>query len=748
MKRFFLAILFLLVAAQVQAANFWVRPTGTMSGCTASGSAPATDAGYKSTIVAGIACLAGGDSLFIRTGTYNEVIAYGTVPGGTISARTIISGYLTENPILRPSGSANPDNTPVWLHPAAAYVTLQNFTVDSINQLNNGRCIQIEGNGDALIGMTCLNAPRDAFTLKGPNQVARNNIVRDCGRIQPPEEANTKGGGFHVLGDGFSGSTGSLLEGNLIEGCRAGGIWVQQNALTQNVTVRNNIIRNFGTYSSWSQPPGHNTTAAGINIGHGLAIQVYGNIVYRGRAIPALSDGSCVFFWGNPSNIQIYNNVCYDVDDGVAGTASNVAVKNNIFSFVNTGTTLLGGTGNTVTNNLTNPTVSATFVNAAGGDFSQLPGSPSKDAGTATITTEITLTCAGNCDIGWSEMPKLLWCSATGNTLSLVFDNPRFPPLSNLSVTGQTGTIDGSSRTLSSPVAVGSNQINITFSGAAVDKTATSAGTSSPITDSALLGNLAAMVQKVDNWTTMDCNVVGGGISVLTQVSFRFHDLPGTEAAPKCLSASGSCTGMENVNASIQQNGCFRARIKIACTGADCLPFAPVIRSSRAAAAYVAIPNAYAAENVKYYGTSDTSPDIPNHLSVVASELLTSGHAANISSSFLRSDVGVPNLDLSENSETEIEFTACFDRDEAIGTTHDFRVYKGDGAVLNAYTVTPRVTVVAPGLSGGISSLGPWDVEMRLGSNLALGTTRRRKGDGSKFVYPDVPKSAVIKALK
>src|SRR5262245_11210979 len=82
------------------AATYWVRPTGTMGGCTASETPPASDSGYKNTISSGIQCLSSGDTLNIREGTYLEDVG----------------GHWGEGP-HPPSGSgfeANPYGLPTW----------------------------------------------------------------------------------------------------------------------------------------------------------------------------------------------------------------------------------------------------------------------------------------------------------------------------------------------------------------------------------------------------------------------------------------------------------------------------------------------------------------------------------------------------------------------------------------------------------------------------------------------------------
>src|SRR5262245_39072322 len=109
-----LVLFFLLIATPAWSATYWVRPTGTDSGCTASDTPPATNAGYRSTIgtnsSSGIACLSSGDTLYVRTGTYTDSyrgnsLSQPQIPNGlgTWATATQVKAYNGEVVTWRPA---------------------------------------------------------------------------------------------------------------------------------------------------------------------------------------------------------------------------------------------------------------------------------------------------------------------------------------------------------------------------------------------------------------------------------------------------------------------------------------------------------------------------------------------------------------------------------------------------------------------------------------------------------------------
>lgn len=95
MKILFIFIFTLASATLADAATYWVSPGGTASGCVNSSSDPG-NSGARSTVDAGIACLSGGDTLYLKSGTYFQ---------GIFSKRSWINNSC-ESSVCIPDGKA------------------------------------------------------------------------------------------------------------------------------------------------------------------------------------------------------------------------------------------------------------------------------------------------------------------------------------------------------------------------------------------------------------------------------------------------------------------------------------------------------------------------------------------------------------------------------------------------------------------------------------------------------------------
>ena len=85
----------------------------------------------------------------------------------------------------------------------------------------------------------------------------------------------------------------------------------------------------------------------------------------------------------------------------------------------------------------------------------------------------------------------------------------------------------------------------------------------------------------------------------------------------------------------------------------------------------------------------------------VTMELLTSDHATNVACAMVRTSDAVPNVDLSQDSESECEYALALDADVSSGDTYGFRLYNQNGSPLTDYAVTPLLTVIPMSASGG-----------------------------------------------
>jgi Right handed beta helix region len=356
----------------------------------------------KRTINSGMACMAPGDTLYIRAGTYTEKITWSLAC--TAAAPCTMAGYPGDTrPVLLPG-----DHDAMAISKSgggASYLTLKDFDINGINQGENRGGIAVYMSHTTIqnllitnISRTAIGAVGKAFSANfdGSYLTVRNTTIKNCGRIQPFGEFDTKGIGIYPEGEN------TLIEGNLIDGCRAGGIEVNYQD-NKNIVVRNNIIRNAGTSSpwgpitpNWSGGCCRSTNPRGITVGGSVNNpygptnnHMYNNIMYN--ITGTNNQGRCFSFWGAPGqNNLLANNTCYNSNTpySTLGAGSHVIMQNNIFAQMTTGPAVNGPLTGTISNNLTNPNVGATFVNAAGGDFHLKLGSAAINAGVtiATVT--------------------------------------------------------------------------------------------------------------------------------------------------------------------------------------------------------------------------------------------------------------------------------------------------------------------------------------------------------------------------
>lgn len=389
----------LLTATTAKAAIHYVATNG-------SDASPGTIDQPFRTIKKGTGALNSGDTLYIRGGTYDEIIENWDLPAGSPEMHTTIAGYENENPVIRCTDCG--PYAVVTL--GQSYTTVQGFTIDAINTPVDGVCVLLAAN-ILFAEMTCLNAARDGVRVIGENTTIRNSHVKDCGRIQT-DLADSKGLGIQANSDGGSNTSNLLIERNFIEGCRAGGIAVHQQSQTTNVVVRENIIQNFGSRSTWGQREGASPQLGhGIIFGHGSYYYAYNNLVINaGRSSGNGYLNRCFLAWGggdgrpHGSFFWFLNNTCHDADVGIQtwDETNNVTAANNIFSNVDY-IELLNGANNSNSSYVTNPM----FVNAPAGDFRLQADSPGVNQGvnlSPIVTTDITgASRDGSYDIGAYE---------------------------------------------------------------------------------------------------------------------------------------------------------------------------------------------------------------------------------------------------------------------------------------------------------------------------------------------------------
>ena len=464
--------------------------------------------------------------------------------------------------------------------------------------------------------------------------------------------------------------------------------------------------------------------------------------------------GWCVQLHGNSSSehYDLYHNTCHGKSPTGTpsgqlmhwGTFGTINTKNNIFSDPQTAPLTLFSLTCTAINydyNLTdnadadmwvstkpgcatdggNNTKSGTlgFTSVGSNDFSLAATSNAINTGVALTGYSFNGSAP---DKGAFETMSFASGSVEAgdaNTIRTTWNNNTFPPLSTsgsstFNTTGWTARVAAGARNVTAVTKVGDNQLYLTIDGAAVtagqavDFSCTTATTA---TDSAAIGG--TLYQKMCLGITNQAvtnNTAGAPSHTFTQAAYEFHGLRGTEAAPVMKPDGVASTGAaENVSRmEVAVGGKIRVRFALTCTDADCPPTGFFPRYSRNAGGYSnVIPDAFGADNIAFCGTGP-DPDIPNNGTATTEQLSTSG--TFVAGAVVLTSNAIPTVDMAQNGKTELEYCVAFDTDATAGDTYDIRLYEQDGSALDAYTVTPRITLVGASGSSGFASLPqqPW----------------------------------------
>lgn len=184
----------------------------------------------------------------------------------------------------------------------------------------------------------------------------------------------------------------------------------------------------------------------------------------------------------------------------------------------------------------------------------------------------------------------------------------------------------------------------------------------------------------------------GGGPSSLTVTRFQFNQM--RSSSTSTIESSRYHLGSENAHVNVMAAGYFALRTKVKCTGGDCSPLAMnLYYRKNETGSYTTIPNSCGSD-LAFVGTTNTNADIPAH-GTETSEQLTSDLTANVPGEIARTNAAITYLDLGQDSETETEHLLQVCSGVSNGTVFDFRPYKQDGTALDTYTVTPRLTVAS-----------------------------------------------------
>ncbi len=342
-KLVLLAVMGCVVSGGVaQAATYYASKAGSNGNSCAQAQSTSTP---KLTIVGGLACLAAGDTLYVRGGTYDERINNEVIASGTSWANvTRIAAYPGET---------------VWMVPTSGtYVvyiarTLQYIEFDGIN-------------------MDSRQVVNGTFTLQAgagynPNHIRLKNAEM-VGRKDAPGEHDVVNSGSHFL----AGATGAneFINLKVHGGGRSGQCGIPCGGYGIYLAGPNNLVDHCDVYD---------TTGAGIHIYNGAGDPANNNIV-RNTRIHHITRGYDARMWGilvAGSNNQVYNNVIDNISwpymAGNAGVHVYVGSGNKIYNNTITNNTLDGiyvnsnASGSEVRNNIMYGNTGVPYSNAGSG---------------------------------------------------------------------------------------------------------------------------------------------------------------------------------------------------------------------------------------------------------------------------------------------------------------------------------------------------------------------------------------------
>lgn len=276
-----------------------------------------------------------------------------------------------------------------------------------------------------------------------------------------------------------------------------------------------------------------------------------------------------------------------------------------------------------------------------------------------------------------------------------------FPPLSAANNGNFSLTVNAAACTMSAVNIAGQNQTRHTLDVAGdtdcvvtTGETVLLSSTYGAVEDSSCIGGPELCLNaKSKAFTDLAVtNNVDGTPSTheFLQTHFAFYHIEGTQASPIPLLPSALA---EDNAITVPPQAAYLLRIKIQCQTANCPPFNARLRYSKNDGAFTELMDTFS-NGIKMYGLGGRT-GVPAQ-DTATTELLTSDESTNVACIVNRVAASIPNLDLSQDSETECAFVVQHDNTVSIGDVYKFRLYDDTGQqVHNSVTaiVEPAVTI-------------------------------------------------------
>lgn len=399
-KSLLLASVFSLIPVLASATEYYVAKTGNDANTCVQAQSLATP---KLTIAAGMTCWSLGDTIWVGSGVYTEAglgpsFIAGTSTTNRVALRALVPGGVT----IRPTTTGQ-----AVLISAKPYVHLDGLIIDAINAGNDALKLQSNSH-HILIERTRLTNSQTQGLLcqQSPNGIFRNsrsdhngnlsvnghlwhgvylNTGCDDWEFDRPELDHNAQMGIQFYS---SPKRANFHHGFVHHNCqKVGNGGSEMIVAHQDHVISDTIV--------WSEG----------DCGSGITINLSSPARSRLTNDTVICTGSCS---GNGINI----------------TASNtgVTVENVIALGWNSNLTN-NGVDSTLTTNRTSGTISAIFKDAANGDFAQIAGAVTIDAGTTTGASF----CGASIDQGVHEVCGPSSASIDGRTLDLTLSTAHAP---------------------------------------------------------------------------------------------------------------------------------------------------------------------------------------------------------------------------------------------------------------------------------------------------------------------------------
>lgn len=333
----------------------------------------------KKTLASAVACLLPGDTLYIRAGTYAQILnLMDPSKTGTSSAWLKISGYPGEVVTLKPTNSDVAGYGIFKARGKRGYILLENLILDGANLGNKTQGVSLR-DGNHHITLSKVEIKNHKGTAVGINgsyiQILNCKLHNNISLVDEP--LNRHYGVYLRAGSNI------VLEGNSVYKNDGGGIQVYYGP-TSKVIIRNNRIYENNKLKS-SKIAGITVMSDGGNTIND--VQIYNNLIYlNGINQPSTSHaGGIGIFYS--SNVKIWNNTVYgNHGGGIKVVSSSSSLVQNNISYSNRDSENYFAEDNTNVTADHNVLINPKFVSITNRDFRLTSTSPARDSGRSIST--------------------------------------------------------------------------------------------------------------------------------------------------------------------------------------------------------------------------------------------------------------------------------------------------------------------------------------------------------------------------